>query len=90
MKSKKSSRVVVLIDANDGEVIEAPEGIEVVFIPWDKIANNPETPEDLVRELDLALVVGEIDKAVAIMRSLTAQPPDDGYDEDPRIVGYPS
>ncbi len=81
-------RVVVLIDANAGEVLEAPEGVEVAFINWERIVDDPETPEDVVRLLDEALLSKDVDRALELVASL--EPPDDDYDEDPRIVGYPS
>lgn len=80
-------RVVIEIDADEGTVLEAPEGIEVVVVPWGQLAHDSHIPSDALDELEKALDGKDFDKAIEIVEALTTEPPDDGYDEDPRAWG---
>jgi hypothetical protein len=82
-----NARVVVLVDADEGEVLEAPDGDEVCVIPWKKLANDPAVHPRAVEELEEALLGGDLDRAVRILRMLTAEP-EDG--QDPREMGVRS
>jgi hypothetical protein len=83
---KKKQRVVILIEENTGEVLECPQDMEVVIIPWTRITEDHFEHPQFIDELEEALDA-DLDKAIEISKSLTVEPPDDGYDEDPR-PGY--
>jgi hypothetical protein len=82
-----NDRVVVLVDADEGEVLEAPDGVEVCVIPWEKLANDPAVHPQAIEDLEKALLEGDLDRAVRISEMLTAEP-EEG--QDPREMGVRS
>jgi hypothetical protein len=62
-------RVIVLIDANEGEVLDAPDNVSVEFIPWEKIVDVSYDDPQFVNELDEALLAKDYDKALAMTKA---------------------
>lgn len=81
-------RIVLLIDGDHVDILEAPEDLNIEVIPWGSFVDDPEYTDygDAVDDLGKALDIGDLDSAIAITKSLTAEPPE--YDEeDPRAWG---
>lgn len=86
-RTTKEQRVVILIDGDSQEILENEEMIDVEYIRWSQIVDDPDMPADAADDLEKALVDGDLDKAIRISEMLTAEPPDG---QDPRELGqYP-
>lgn len=65
-------RVVVLIDANTGEVLECPADVEVKFILWERICSEVYPDPCLIDELDKAILT-DLDKALQMSEALVSE-----------------
>ncbi len=77
LAERADTRVVILLDGGDVDILENKTGVEVVVIPWEEITHDHDIPTDSLDDLDEALQVGDIDKAIRISNILTADPEDD-------------